>query len=122
MGPAQFIPSTWKIYEDEVAAITGNNPPSPWNNSDAFTATAVYMKHLLDTSSCKRYAEENKHLVSYQTLLERCAAARYYAGRNWYTYRFWYGDAVVKKANEFENDIAVLRGTAAAPSPAVTIR
>ncbi|MDP3974781.1 MAG: lytic murein transglycosylase [Candidatus Jorgensenbacteria bacterium] len=109
MGPAQFIPSTWKIYESKVAAVTGNNPPSPWNNADAFAATAVYMKDLLSSSSCRNYAEANKHLVSYQTLIERCAAAKYYSGGNWYTYRFWYGDPVVTKANEFEQDIAVIK-------------
>lgn len=110
MGPAQFIPSTWKLYETKIAAVTGSNPPSPWNNADAFAATAVYMKDLLSSSSCKNYAEANKNQVSYQTLIERCASAKYYAGGNWYKYRFWYGDPVVTKANEFEQDIAVLKG------------
>lgn len=122
MGPAQFIPSTWKIYEAKITEVTGNNPPSPWNNSDAFAATAVYMKDLLSSSSCKNYAEANKHLVSYQTLIERCAAAKYYSGGNWYKYRFWYGDPVVTTADEFEKDIAVLKASAAAPTPALTAR
>ncbi|MBI2278926.1 MAG: lytic murein transglycosylase [Candidatus Brennerbacteria bacterium] len=116
MGPAQFIPSTWKLYESKIAAVTGNNPPSPWNNADAFAATAVYMKDLLGSSSCKSYAEANKNQVSYQTLVERCAAAKYYSGGNWYTYRFWYGDPVVTKANEFEQDISVLKANAAVPA------
>ncbi len=119
MGPAQFIPSTWKIYESKITAVTGNNPPSPWNNSDAFTATAVYIEDLLDSSSCRSYASENQHLVAYQTLLERCAAAKYYAGGNWYRYRFWYGDPVVTKANEFEDDIRVLQGTAFYPESTI---
>lgn len=117
MGPAQFIPSTWKLYEEKITTITGNQPPSPWNNADAFAATAVYLKDLLNSSSCRSYAEANKNQVSYQTLLERCAAAKYYAGSNWYTYRFWYGDPVVTQANEFEKDIAVLKASAAAPTP-----
>ena len=108
MGPAQFIPSTWKIYESKIAAVTGNNPPNPWNNADAFAATAVYMKDLLESSSCKSYADTNKNIVPYQTLIERCAAAKYYSGSRWYTYRFWYGDPVVQKANEFEEDIRIL--------------
>jgi len=108
MGPAQFIPSTWKLYADKITAVTGNNPANPWNNSDAFAATAIYIKDLLSSSSCRNYAEANKHIVSYQTLLERCAAAKYYAGGNWYTYRFWYGDPVVQHANKFEDDIAIL--------------
>lgn len=108
MGPAQFIPSTWKLYESKIAAITGNNPPNPWNNADAFAATAIYMKDLLESSSCKDYASANQNVVPYRTLLERCAAAKYYSGGRWYTYRFWYGDPVVVKANEFEKDINIL--------------
>lgn len=108
MGPAQFIPSTWKIYENKISAVTGNNPPNPWNNSDAFAGTAVYIKDLLASKSCIDYATANKATVPYQNLLERCAAAKYYAGGNWYTYRFWYGDPVVQQANSYEDDIAVL--------------
>lgn len=110
MGPAQFIPSTWKLYEAKITAVTGNNPPSPWNNADAFAATAVYMKELLDSASCKSYANTNKNVAPYQMLLERCAAAKYYAGGRWYTYRFTYGEAVAVKANDYEDDIKVLKG------------
>ncbi len=108
MGPAQFIPSTWKLYVDKIASVTGNNPPNPWNNSDAFTATAIYIKDLLSSASCQQYANANKNVVSYQTLLERCAAAKYYAGGSWYTYRFWYGQPVVDRANQFQEDINTL--------------
>ncbi len=41
MGVAQFMPTTWLAYADRVAAITGHNPPSPWNHRDAFTAAAI---------------------------------------------------------------------------------
>ena len=41
MGPAQFIPSTWMGYRDEVARITGRSPANPWNIEDAFTAAAA---------------------------------------------------------------------------------
>lgn len=43
MGPAQFLPSTWLLFEDKVADITGHNPPDPWNVEDAFTAAALYL-------------------------------------------------------------------------------
>ena len=108
MGPAQFIPSTWKIYEEKIATVTGNNPPSPWNNADAFVATAVYIKDLINSSGCQSYGEKNKHIIPKQTLVERCAAAKYYSGKRWYYYRFWYGEPVVTKANEFEEDIRIL--------------
>lgn len=41
LGPAQFIPSTWLSYEEEVARLTGHNPPNPWNIEDAFMASAI---------------------------------------------------------------------------------
>ena len=41
MGPAQFIPSTWMGYRDEVARLTGHNPANPWDIEDAFIAAAT---------------------------------------------------------------------------------
>lgn len=41
MGVAQFMPTTWLAYKDRVAALTGHNPPSPWNHRDAFMAAAI---------------------------------------------------------------------------------
>ncbi len=43
MGPAQFLPSTWLLFEDRVASLTGRNPPDPWRAEDAFTASALYL-------------------------------------------------------------------------------
>lgn len=43
MGPAQFIPTTWLLFEEKAAALTGHNPPNPWNIEDAFTASAVFL-------------------------------------------------------------------------------
>jgi peptidoglycan hydrolase CwlO-like protein len=40
MGPAQFIPSTWMSYRDEVSRILGRKA-NPWVIEDAFMAAAV---------------------------------------------------------------------------------
>ncbi|MEK7559997.1 MAG: lytic murein transglycosylase [Patescibacteria group bacterium] len=112
MGPAQFMPKTWLLYEDDIKRVTGNNPPNPWNNADAFVATALYLKNSLDSSVCKNYARENQSVLPYQFLLERCAASQYYAGGNWYRFRFAYGDPVIDRADQFQRDINVLSGLA----------
>lgn len=110
MGPAQFIPSTWLLYSASIVAVTGNNPPNPWRNADAFVGTALYLKNSLDSSSCRNYATENQNVLPYQFLLERCAATQYYAGGNWLkrNFRFIYGDPVVERADQFQKDINVL--------------
>ncbi|MBN2198024.1 lytic murein transglycosylase [Candidatus Wolfebacteria bacterium] len=110
MGPAQFIPSTWQGYKDRVSEITGNKPASPWSNIDAFVATALYLKDSYNSSACVDYGNQYSHILPKQTLQERCAAAKYYAGSRWFTYRFAYGDKVLTSAQRFEDDIAILLG------------
>jgi len=107
MGPAQFIPSTWKMYESKISAVTKSSPPNPWNNSDAFAATGVYISDLMNTSACINYG--NQIPADKTKLRERCAAAMYYAGSRWYTYRFWYGEPVVVKADQYEKDIDAIK-------------
>ena len=98
MGPAQFIPSTWVIYKDRVAALTGHNPPNPWNPLDAFTASAILLK---DNGAAKgTYAAE------------RLAALRYLAGwKNASNTNYaFYGDDVMEFATEFQRQIDILSG------------
>ncbi|MBI5732338.1 lytic murein transglycosylase [Candidatus Jorgensenbacteria bacterium] len=98
MGPAQFIPSTWKIFEASILQVTGSNPPNPWNNSDAFAATALYLK---------KYGADSK-----STTAEKKAAAIYYCGSNWQRYACsYYAGKVVETAGKFQKDIDVLNST-----------
>ncbi len=46
MGPAQFIASTWKIFENRLKAALNNSTPNPWNPEDAFMASAMYLTDL----------------------------------------------------------------------------
>lgn len=94
MGPAQFMPTTWRTYEPRIASLTGHRPPSPWNNMDAMMATALYMK--------------DAGAVAGSIQSERVAAAKYYAGGNYARFLNTYGQAVVNRADKFEDDIAVL--------------
>jgi len=108
MGPAQFIPSTWALYKEGIARVTGSRPPNPWNNQDAFVATALYLKDSYNSSACVNYGQTYKNVLPEKTLRERCAAAQYYSGGRWFTYRFVYGDPVVERAERFQEDIDVL--------------
>lgn len=45
MGPAQFIPSTWKLFEDRLQSILGYFA-NPWSPRDAFIASAMYLTDL----------------------------------------------------------------------------
>jgi len=63
MGPAQFIPTTWNLYKNKVAALTGHNPPDPWNVEDAFTAAAVYLAEAGATA--QTLAAEKRAAMTY---------------------------------------------------------
>jgi peptidoglycan hydrolase CwlO-like protein len=98
MGPAQFIPSTWVLYENKVADLTGHRPPNPWDPYDAFMASGVLLR---DNGAAKG---------GYQN--ERLAALRYFAGWKNATkpaYSF-YGDEVMALTAKYQRQIDILQG------------
>jgi membrane-bound lytic murein transglycosylase B len=45
MGPAQFIPSTWNLFTNDLTKLLGK-APDPWAIKDSFTASAMYLADL----------------------------------------------------------------------------
>lgn len=114
MGPSQFIPSTWAIYggivntgggwtyrqsDDAIRRLTGSSQPSnPFNNQDAFMATALLMR------------DNGANGGTYNA--EWTAAIRYFAG--------WagannpinhpYGDNVMARKQRLAEEIRILTG------------
>ncbi|MFA5838358.1 MAG: hypothetical protein WC849_00220 [Candidatus Paceibacterota bacterium] len=96
MGPAQFIPSTWILYEDRISRLTGHTPPNPWDPFDAFVASAML---LSDNGASKG-----------TRTAERLSALRYFAGWTNATksaYSF-YGDEVMDLADMYQKQIDIL--------------
>ncbi|MEK7602467.1 MAG: lytic murein transglycosylase [Patescibacteria group bacterium] len=96
MGPTQFIPSTWAIYESRIKSALGISAADPWNALHAITATGLY---LADVGAAGGSAQA-----------EHTAAAKYYAGGGWATYGQVYADSVMDKAAAFQKDIDTLNG------------
>ncbi len=108
MGPSQFIPSTWAIYggytnsgsgwqynasSDAIRSLIGKSTPAnPFNNQDAFLATALLLRDNGAASS------------------PRLAALRYYAGWGGASRpeNQFYGDQVVSRMQRLENEIRIL--------------
>jgi len=64
MGPAQFMPSTWYLFKNQVAAYVGH-APNPWNFTDAMYAASLFLKDA--GANANAYGE-------------RTAAKRYFGG------------------------------------------
>jgi membrane-bound lytic murein transglycosylase B len=45
MGPAQFIATTWTLFEDRLKKSLGHES-NPWQPEDAFMASAMYLTDL----------------------------------------------------------------------------
>ncbi len=108
MGPSQFIPSTWAMYggivntgsgwqydqsQDAIRRINRTSgPANPWNNQDAFLATAL----LLRDNGAAHNA--------------RLAALRYYAGWGGASRpeNQFYGDQVMQRMQRIEREIQTL--------------
>ena len=97
MGPAQFIPSTWMLYKDQVSQITGNYPANPWDIRDAFVAAALYLARWGATQQTRE--------------AEWRAAMIYFSGSTNTKYRF-YGDSVMAIADRYAQDISYLKSVA----------
>ena len=96
MGPAQFIPSTWKLYENRLARTLGVSVPDPWNARTAVMAMAIYLGDLK--------ADRGTYSA------EREAAARYFAGGNWQTRgALNYAASVLAFADKYQKDIDFLK-------------
>ena len=63
MGPAQFIASTWVLFQNRIAKALGISSPDPWNPEHAFTASALYLTDLGATNGS--YTGEIKAACSY---------------------------------------------------------
>lgn len=94
MGPAQFIPSTWKMYEARTAGVTGNGVPNPWSAEDAIVAMSLYLGDL--GAGAGGYTAEHR------------AAAKYYAGSKWQTAGRAYGNSVMALTARIQADIDFL--------------
>jgi len=92
MGPAQFIPSTWMLYRDKIASITGK-AGDPWNINDAFLASALYLTDY----GAKTHTDAS----------EWKAAMIYFSGSTNTRYRF-YGDSVIAITKRYREDIKAL--------------
>lgn len=99
MGPAQFIPSTWMIYRDQIKQINGK-PGDPWNIKDAFLAAALYLAN---------YGAKDRTDTG-----EMNAALSYFAGPGWASssnrnvYKRDYGNPVMAITRDYRSDISAM--------------
>jgi membrane-bound lytic murein transglycosylase B len=90
MGAAQFIPSTWVLFEKRIMAALGTDVADPWSARDAFMAAGMYLTDLGAKSG------------SYSA--ERDAACRYFSGRkcSQSSWAATYGSQVMSKSETIQ--------------------
>ena len=111
MGPAQFMPTTWQLYSDRVAKITGHNPPNPWDPYDAFAAAALYLKD--SGGSNGKPVSAGSCTYKWCIANNECKAAlKYLAGSNWNKSAYsFYGCDVMALAAKYQEQINILQGS-----------
>ena len=93
MGPAQFIPSTWKLIEDRIAGALNVSTPDPWQPRDALMASAFFLSDL--GASAGTYSSEIR------------AACKYY-GTGGSTCA--YGRNVMSRVSKIQDNIDLISG------------
>ncbi len=91
MGPAQFIASTWKIFETRLKNALGHDA-NPWSAEDAFMASSMYLTDLGAVGD------------SYSSQIK--AACKYYGSGGT---SCSYGTSVMKLKNAIQADIDYLK-------------
>jgi membrane-bound lytic murein transglycosylase B len=98
MGPTQFIPSTWALFEARLMAALNVPATNPWNAEHAIMAMGLYLADVGATG--QTYTAE------------RNAACSYYSGRpcpGTGGAVDTYGTSVVTKAAKYQQDIDFLK-------------
>jgi len=95
MGPSQFIPTTWELFENRIAKAAGASTANPWNPEHAVIATSIYVGDL--GANAQTYTAE------------RNAACKYYSGRACSGSNEFYGNSVMNIAAKLQKDIDFLK-------------
>ena len=93
MGPAQFIPTTWALYENGIKKALNISTTNPWNPEHAFVAASLL---LIDNGA-----------ISGSYTSEKNAACKYYSGKacNVKSINNTYGTSVMAKADNIQRNM-----------------
>ncbi len=93
MGPAQFIPSTWTLFESRIEKALSVANADPWRAEDAFLASAMYLTDR--GAAAGTYTAEIN------------AACKYYTGRSCAETNsgYTYGGQVMMRAQNIQDNM-----------------